>query len=94
MLLVGKEFTKALREGTQDVKELAEYLLKNNTSYELAFSLAELMVQAESYNPKKIVVTEDEYKAITSLFRIRGFDEDGNKLTVGRKRKDSKGEDL
>lgn len=42
MLLIAKELQKAMREGTQDVNELAEYLMKNNSAWELAYSLAEL----------------------------------------------------
>lgn len=90
MLLVAKEFTKSLKDGTQDVEELANYLMKNNSAWELAYSLADLMVQVESSAPRKIVVTKEEMNAITSLFRIRGYDEDGNRITKGRKRKDSK----
>ena len=90
MLIVAKEFTKPLKEGTQDVHELAEYLMKNNTAWELAFSLAELMCNVEAMTPKKIVVTESEMKTIMSIFRIRGYDENGEKILSGRKRKDSK----
>lgn len=94
MLLVAKEFTKQMKDGTQDVAELADYLMKNNSAWELAFSLAELMCTVESYNPKKIVVSQDELNTILSIFRVRGKAEDGTPIKVGRKRKDSKGEDL
>lgn len=94
MLLVAKEFTKSLKDGTQDVEELANYLMKNNSAWELAYSLADLMVQVESSTPKKIVVTAEEMNAITSLFRIRGFDEDGKPITTGRKKKGEKKEDF
>jgi hypothetical protein len=36
------------------------------------------------------VVTQEELNTIISLFRVRGFDEDGKPITTGRKRKDSK----
>lgn len=90
MLLIAKEYQKALKDGTQDVNELADYLMKNNSAWELAMSLAEAMCTMESYTPKKIVVTQEELNTITSLFRVRGFDEDGKPITTGRKRKDSK----
>ena len=90
MLLVAKEYQKAMKDGTQDVTELAEYLMKTQSVYELAMSLAELMIDVESSAPRKIVVPKEEMNAITSLFRIRGYDEDGNRITKGRKRKDSK----
>ena len=90
MLLVAKEYQKAMKDGTQDVTELAEYLMKSQSVYELAMSLAELMIDVESSTPRKIVVTKEEMNAITSLFRIRGYDEDGKPITTGRKRKDSK----
>ena len=88
MLLVAKEFVKPLKEGTQDVKELAEWLMKTQSVYELAMSLAELMCTVEASTPRKIVVTPEEMNAITSLFRIRGFDEDGTPIRSGRKKKE------
>lgn len=94
MLLIAKEYQKAMKEGTQDVNELAEYLMKNNSAWELAMSLAEAMCTMESYTPKKIVVTQEELNTIISLFRVRGYTETGERITTGRKRKDSKGEDL
>lgn len=94
MLLVAKEFTKPLKDGTQDVEELAEYLMKNNSAWELAHSLADLMCTVEASTPRKIVVTQEEMNAITSLFRIRGYDEDGNRITTGRKKKGEKKEDF
>lgn len=87
MLLVAKEFTKALKDGTQDVSELAEYLMKNNTVWELAFSLAELMCTVESMTPKKVVVSQEEMNTILSVFRVRGIAEDGSKEVRGRKKK-------
>lgn len=87
MLLIAKEFTKALKDGTQDVSELAEYLMKNNTVWELAFSLAELMCTVESMTPKKVVVSQEEMNTILSIFRVRGIAEDGSKEVRGRKKK-------
>ena len=87
MLLLSKEFQKSMREGTADVTELADYLLKNNSSYELATSLAELMITAESYTPKKVVVSQEEMETILSVFRIRGISETGEKETRGRRKK-------
>lgn len=87
MLLVAKEFTKALKDGTQNVSELAEYLMKNNTVWELAFSLAELMCTVESMTPKKVVVSQEEMNTILSVFRVRGIAEDGSKEVRGRKKK-------
>lgn len=88
MLILAKEFTKPLREGTQDVKELADWLMKNVNIYDLAMAHAELMCQVEAYNPKKIVVTQEELNNILSLFRVRGIAEDGTPIRSGRKRKE------
>ena len=89
MLIVAKEFAKSLKEGTQDVQELADFLLKNNSAFELAYSLAELMCTVESAQPKKIVVSQEELNTIMSIFRVRGIAEDGTPIKSGRKRKDS-----
>ena len=88
MLLLSKEFQKSMREGTADVTELADYLLKNNSSYELATSLAELMITAESYAPKKVVVSQEDLETIMSVFRIRGVKDDGSAESRGRKKKE------
>lgn len=90
MLIVAKEYQKAMKDGTQDVTELAEYLMKTQSVYELAMSLAELMIDVESSTPKKIVVSQEELNTILSVFRVRGYDEKGEKIKSGRKRKDSK----
>ena len=88
MLLVSREFVKPLKEGTQDVKELAEWLMKNSNIYDLAMAHAELVCQVEAYNPKKIVVTQEELNNILSLFRVRGIAEDGTPIRSGRKKKE------
>lgn len=89
MLIVAKEFTKPLKEGTQDVQELAEYLMKSNSAWEIAYSLAELMCNVEASQPKKIVVSQEELNTILSVFRVRGIAEDGTPIKSGRKRKDA-----
>ena len=88
MLLLSKEFQKSMKDGTVDITELADYLVKNNSAYELATSLAELMTTAESYMPTKIIVSQEEYNQIIGMFRIRGITETGEKETRGRKRKE------
>lgn len=90
MLLIAKELQKAMREGTQDVNELAEYLMKNNSAWELAYSLAELSCTVEASTPKKVVVSQEDMDTIMSIFRVRGVTEDGKKEVRGRKRKDEK----
>ena len=88
MLLISKDLSKQMKEGTMGVPELRDYLLKTNTVYELASSLAELMIQVESNSMKRIVVSQEEYNAITSLFRVRGFTEDGKEIKTGRPKKE------
>ena len=88
MLLLTKEFQKSMRDGTADVTELADYLVRNNSAYELATSLAELMITTESYTPVKITVSQEELNQIVGMFRVRGTTESGGKETRGRKRKE------
>ncbi len=82
-----------MREGTTDITALADYLMRNNSAYELAISLAELMVTAESAKLAKITVSQEEYNQIMSMFRVRGVKDSGERETRGRKRIDSKLED-
>ena len=88
MLLVSRDLQKSLRDGNADIKELADFLLKNNSVYELAYSLAELMQTAENYKPTKIVVSQEEWDTIKSIFRVRGIAEDGTPEPRGRKKKE------
>ena len=88
MLLLSKENQKALKDGTVDVTALATELMKTNSAWELAFSLAELMATTESYTPTRITVSQEDYNQIMSLFRVRGVREDGTTESRGRKRKE------
>lgn len=89
MLLIDKDFRKEMRDRNLGIQDLADYLVKNNTVYDLAMQLAEYMIKDKEKAPSsKIVVTEEEYKAITSLFRIKGFNEDGTENRRGRPKKE------
>ena len=89
MIALGKDVLKKIKEGYLDKKALVDYLMRNYTLHELTESLAEFILEVEITTPKPIVVTEEEYNQITSLFRIRGFSVDGKPNLQGRKRKDS-----
>lgn len=79
MLLVAKEFTKSLKDGTQDVEELANYLMKNNSAWELAYSLADLMVQVESSTPRKNMLT---FQGYGTIFYMKFFDILGSRISA------------
>lgn len=71
------------------IQELAQELLKNKTVYDLATELATLMIKEKEKPNVRISVTQDEYNAINSLFKIRGIRPTGEVETRGRKRADS-----
>lgn len=85
MLLLSKENQKALKDGTVNITDLATELMKTNSAWELAVSLAELMATAESFTPTKITVSQEDYNQIMSIFRVRGVKDDGSAETRGRK---------
>ena len=89
MINLNKEVIRKVKEGLPK-KELVEYLMHNFNLYEITESLAEFIYEVEVKDQKPIVVSEDEYNQITSMFRIRGYSSDGKPNLQGRpKRKDS-----
>jgi len=92
MLFLDKDFKKEMGNRNVGIQELADYLVRNNTVYDLAMTLAEYIIKERERPSAKIVVTEDEYRAITSLFRVKGFTASGEKDGRGRPPKTEKGE--
>lgn len=84
MLLLDKALTDAVRTGQFTKEELIKDLLRNNSVYELADRLADYLIAYEDVKP--IVVTQEEYDRITSLFKIRGLRLDGTPENRGKGR--------
>lgn len=70
------------------IQELAQELLKKPV-YDLAIELATYIIKEKEKPNVRILVTQDEYNALTSLFKIRGIRPTGELETRGRRRKDS-----
>ena len=86
MIALQKEIIKKVKEGYLEKDALVSYLMRNFSLYELTESLAEFIFEVELNSPKPIVVTEMEYQQIIGMFRIRGYDINGNPNPQGRKR--------
>lgn len=84
MFLIDKTLASAVKSGQMDKRELVNDLLRNNNVIELAEKLAEYVIAYEE--PKPIVVSQEEYDRITSLFKIRGLRQDGSIENRGKKR--------
>ena len=89
MIALSKEIIRKVKDGFLRKEDLVHYLMRNFNLYEITESLAECILEIETNEVKPIVVTEEEFNQITSLFRIRGFDVNGKPNPQGRKRKDS-----
>ena len=87
MFLFSREASTYAKE--QEVDKLAMELLKTNNMMDLAAALAERII-AEKEAPRKIVVSQAEMDLIQSIFRVRGYDENGEVIRQGRPRRDSK----
>ena len=83
MLLVDKALVSAVKTGQMERRELVQDLLRNNNVIELAEKLADYVIAYDE--PKPIVVSQEEYDRIVSLFKIRGLRADGTKENRGRK---------
>jgi hypothetical protein len=84
MFLLDKALASAVRSGQMDRRELVNDLLRNNNVMELAERLADYVIAYEE--PKPIVVSQEEYDRIVSLFKIRGLRADGSIETRGKKK--------
>lgn len=84
MFLLDKALASAVRSGQADRRELVQDLLRNNNVITLAERLADYVITYEE--PRPIVVSQEEYDRIVSLFKIRGLRQDGTIENRGKKR--------
>ena len=73
MISIPKQTLKQIQEGDNPQKELEQHLLNNYPINEIIKAFAELLITTEqSINRQPIVVSQDEYDTIISLFKVRG----------------------
>ena len=89
MINLPKNLIKAVADGAEPQTALETYIINNNNIGDIVKSFAELLVNYDTYTRQPIVVTQEEYHAITSLFKVRGQRtmEDGSVITETRGRK-------
>lgn len=95
MITPPKALIKAVLESNQPISAIEQYLLSNHTIGEILRGYAELLLEEERLNRPQISVTQEEYNAITSLFKIRGLREVNGEIveeTRGRPKKNVQGE--
>lgn len=73
MITIPKQLLKQITEGENPQRELEKHLLNNYPINEIIQAFAELLITTEqTINRQPIVVSQEEYDLITSLFKIRG----------------------
>jgi hypothetical protein len=91
MINIPKNMVKAVADGTEQSILLETYIMNNYSMGEIIKSFTELLVNSETYTRQPIVVSQEEYNNIVSLFKVKGQRtmEDGTVIeeTRGRKRK-------
>lgn len=95
MITPPKALIKAVLEENQPISTIEQYLLSNHTIGEILRGYAELLLEDERLNRPQISVTQEEYNAITSLFKIKGLREVNGEIveeTRGRPKKNVQGE--
>ena len=88
--MINAKVLKELREGTTTPKEVIYYFVNNYPTKTIATDYVKLLMETPTEN-NKIVVSQEEYAMITSLFKIRGtkiVDGEIVKESRGRKRKE------
>lgn len=78
------ELMRKIKEGEASNEEIADYLLRNYTTMDIALAMAEVIATDESF--KKIPITRAQFQA---HFRFIGerLDSDGNVIVEARGRK-------
>lgn len=69
------------------VQALADTLMRTESVFTIATRLAEYMIKEKDRIPVRITVSEDEWVAIQSLFRVRGTRVNGQEERRGRPKK-------
>lgn len=88
MINIDKNILRDIGDTNTAIQELADYLIRNNQIFDIALELSERIIKEKSSTPtSKIVVTEDEYRMLISLFRVKGYNEDGTISKRGRPKK-------
>ena len=73
MITIPKSILKAIQDGEIPQKELEQHLLSNYSITEIIQAFSELLITTEGLiNKPQIIVSEDEFNTIMSLFRIKG----------------------
>lgn len=87
---IPKSLVKAIQNGQAPLEDLIKHLSCQPMN-EILTAYAELILLSEDYiNKPQIAVTEDEYKQITSLFRIKGMREINGVVCEERRGRPSK----
>ena len=74
MINIPKTLIRGISEGNQPLSDLEQYLITNHTIGEILTAFAELIITAENaVNKPQISVSQEEYDAIASLFKIKGL---------------------
>ena len=88
MINIDKTILRDVSDTNTAIQNLADYLIRNNSIFDLAFELSERIIREKSATPaSKIVVTEDEYRMLISLFRVKGYNDVGTVNKRGRPKK-------
>jgi hypothetical protein len=73
MIKLPKDLLRDISEGNKPISDLEQYLLSNYPIKEILEAFAELIITSENtVNKPQITVTQEEFDAITSLFKIKG----------------------
>lgn len=80
MIRISQKEIKGLQDGTLNQNDFANSLIEKYTVKEIALAFAELLGMKDMpVANNKISVTDDELKAITDMFRIKGSSPRGRK---------------
>lgn len=72
MINIPKNLVKAVADGSEQPIALESYIMHNYSMGEIISSFAELLITSETYTRQPIAVSQEEFNAIASLFKVKG----------------------
>ena len=70
MIKLSKELEKEVKDGIAEIRDISKYLIDNYPVKVIADELAELLLLQPT---EQIIVSQEQFNSLISLFRVRGF---------------------
>lgn len=82
MLIYSRDLVALAKEEDPNVQKMAMELINTNNVIDIATKLAEMIISERERKP--IVISQEDMDYLLSIFRVKGYDANGNPTRKGR----------